>query len=59
VRRDPVLTAEDVTAHSRQHIAGYKTPRRVFFVNELPRLPSGKVNKLALREQVEAGTLPG
>ena len=50
---------EDVVAHSRKLIAGYKTPRHVYFVNDLPRLPSGKVNKVALRQQVEAGTLPG
>jgi len=58
VARDPALGAPDVEAHTRKLIAGYKTPRRVFFVSELPRLPSGKVNKVALREQLEAGTLP-
>ena len=58
VARDATLSADDVQGHCRRLIAGYKTPRRIFFVNELPRLPSGKVNKLTLREQVEAGALP-
>jgi len=31
-------------------IARYKRPKSVDFVEALPRLPSGKVNKVTLRE---------
>lgn len=44
------LTPEEVTAHCRALIAGYKRPRRVVFLDALPTLPSGKINKPALRE---------
>ncbi|BBD99871.1 hypothetical protein SAMIE_1033720 [Sphingobium amiense] len=36
-------------AHCRTQIAGYKRPQRVYIVDDLPRLPQGKVNKVALR----------
>lgn len=44
------LTKEEVIRYSREHLAGYKTPRHVVFVDELPRTPSGKVTKFKLRE---------
>jgi fatty-acyl-CoA synthase len=44
------LTGEEVIQYSRRHIASYKKPRYVFFVDELPRTPSGKVMKFKLRE---------
>ncbi|GHD01090.1 acyl-CoA synthetase [Novosphingobium pokkalii] len=47
--RSPTLTEAEIIAHSRTLIAGYKSPRRVIFVEDMPRLPSGKINKLALR----------
>jgi len=43
------LTAEDVVAFSREHLAGYKIPRSVSFTDELPRTGSGKVLKRTLR----------
>jgi len=51
------VTSEEIAAHSRTLIAGYKTPRRIYFVADLPRLPSGKVNKIELRSRLQSGTL--
>ena len=45
------LSADDLIAFTTTRIARYKRPTSVEFVLELPRLPSGKVSKLALREQ--------
>jgi acyl-CoA synthetase (AMP-forming)/AMP-acid ligase II len=44
-------TDADLIAHCRSLIAGYKCPKSIAFVAELPRLPSGKVSKVKLREQ--------
>jgi acyl-CoA synthetase (AMP-forming)/AMP-acid ligase II len=44
------LTSQDVIAHVRTRIAGYKRPQRVVFVAELPRNASMKVRKDVLRE---------
>jgi fatty-acyl-CoA synthase len=37
--------------YAREHIAHYKAPRSVSFVDELPRTPTGKLRKHLLREQ--------
>src|SRR5208337_1597307 len=41
--------ATELIAHCRQFIAGYKCPKSIDFGTELPRLPSGKINKANLR----------
>ena len=41
----------EVIAWCRSHMANYKVPRRVRFVESLPLTPSGKVMKYVLREQ--------
>jgi fatty-acyl-CoA synthase len=55
VTRDPALTAEDVIAHCRTHLAGYKCPKRVEFSDVLPRTATGKVQKFKLREPFWTG----
>lgn len=49
------LTADDVIAHSRERIAGYKRPRAVTFVDALPKLPNGKIEKFKLRAPLWEG----
>ena len=44
------LTEEHVIAHCAAHLAGFKTPKRVVFVDALPKNPSGKILKRQLRE---------
>jgi fatty-acyl-CoA synthase len=50
-RDGATLTEEDVVTHCREHLAGFKTPKRVFFVDSLPKNPSGKLLKRLLRER--------
>ena len=57
IPRRPDLSQAEIEAHSRKMIAGYKIPRRIYFVSELPVLPSGKINKVQLREQLQADVL--
>ncbi len=44
------VTAEDIIAHCRQHLAGFKIPRAVVF-GELPKTSTGKIQKFELRKQ--------
>jgi len=44
------LTTEQVQAHARQHLAGFKCPKYVVLVDQLPKNPRGKVLKRELRE---------
>jgi len=55
VQPGATLTVDDVVAFGREHLAGYKVPRSVAFVEELPRTGSGKVLKRQLREPFWAG----
>jgi acyl-CoA synthetase (AMP-forming)/AMP-acid ligase II len=45
------LTAAALIAYVRTLIAPYKCPKSVEFIAELPRLPSGKISKVVLRER--------
>jgi malonyl-CoA/methylmalonyl-CoA synthetase len=45
------LDEATVIAHVKSQIAGYKVPKRVHFVGELPRNAMGKVEKKLLRER--------
>ncbi|HEV2994190.1 MAG TPA: hypothetical protein VG012_07220, partial [Acidimicrobiia bacterium] len=47
-------TPEDLRAHCARALADYKVPRRVEFVDELPRNATGKVLKAQLRDRLGA-----
>jgi acyl-CoA synthetase (AMP-forming)/AMP-acid ligase II len=48
-REELGVSAEDLITHCRSLIASYKKPRTVEFVDALPRLFNGKIDKKALR----------
>ncbi|SMH31083.1 acyl-CoA synthetase [Mesorhizobium australicum] len=43
-------TAQDLIDHCRTLIASYKRPRHIEFVDEIVKLPSGKIDKVRLRK---------
>ena len=49
LKQGQTLEVEEITAFARQHLAGYKVPRSVRFLDALPRNPSGKILKRELR----------
>ena len=49
------LTAEEIAAFGKEHLASYKVPRSVDFLDELPRTGSGKILKRQLRAPYWAG----
>lgn len=49
-RPDAEVTAEQLIEFLRPKIASFKLPRRVDFIDALPRNPSGKILKTALRK---------
>ena len=55
VREGGSMTADDVVAFAKEHLAGYKVPRSVSFVDELPKTGSGKILKRELRAPFWAG----
>jgi acyl-CoA synthetase (AMP-forming)/AMP-acid ligase II len=44
------VSAEELIAHCRTSLAGYKCPKRVDFVDALPRTATGKLQKFKLRQ---------
>jgi fatty-acyl-CoA synthase len=47
---DAQVTVEQIVAHCKQHLAGFKVPRAVVF-GELPKTSTGKIQKFELRKQ--------
>ncbi|MFF6805393.1 fatty acyl-CoA synthetase [Streptomyces sp. NPDC012616] len=45
------VTEEELIAHAREKLPSFKAPKRVVFVDELPRNASGKILKRELRER--------
>ena len=52
VKREEVsLEADNIKDFIRKEIAGYKVPKKVIFVEELPMSASGKILKYRLRTE--------
>lgn len=54
VPADDGLTADALIAHARTHLAGYKIPRQIRFVDALPLTASGKIARSQVRTQLES-----
>jgi long-chain acyl-CoA synthetase len=52
------LDADEVKSYVKEQVAAYKYPRKVWFVDELPKGPTGKILKreIEVPEKVEAST---
>ena len=60
VRREGATAeADELVAFAREQLAGYKLPRSMEFVDELPRTPTGKVLKRQLRERYASSRVVG
>ena len=58
VRKDPALTERDVIEFCRKSLAGYKTPKHVYFRQELPKTNVGKILRKALRDELTKAAEP-
>ena len=55
VKKDPSLTAEQVAAHCRKELTGYKNPKVIVFRDSLPKSNVGKILRRELRDEGKAG----
>jgi len=46
----PAPSTEDIVSHCREHMAAYKVPQHIIFVDELPKSPIGKILRRELRD---------
>ncbi|WP_289028035.1 long-chain-fatty-acid--CoA ligase FadD [uncultured Paraglaciecola sp.] len=51
VSENEALTEDDVIKHCREHLTGYKVPKKVEFRNELPKSNVGKILRRELRDE--------
>ena len=51
VTEGPPPSADNLIEHCGEHLASYKKPKYIYFIDELPRNAMGKVLKRDLREQ--------
>ena len=51
-RRNSTVDVVDLFAHCRTHLAGFKVPREILVIDELPRTHLGKVDKAALNVRI-------
>jgi len=51
VRRDNVLTLDEVRAHCRENLTAYKVPKDIVFAEDLPKSNVGKILRREIREQ--------
>ena len=59
VTDDPTLDLEELTAMAREHLAGYKIPKRIEIRDELARTATGKLQKAKLRAPYWEGYAKG
>jgi acyl-CoA synthetase (AMP-forming)/AMP-acid ligase II len=52
VKTRGAIVAEELVALVGDRLASYKRPSRITFVDEIPRLPSGKVLRRVLKERL-------
>jgi len=52
VRSDDSVRAEDVESVCRARLADFKIPREVHFIEDLPKVATRKIDKVALRKQL-------
>lgn len=50
VKKDPSLTTEEILAFAKENLTGYKRPRYVEFIDELPKSNVGKILRKDLRK---------
>lgn len=51
VKKEDTLDENDIIMYCKKKLASFKSPRRVFFADELPKTGSSKIHKYKLREK--------
>jgi long-chain acyl-CoA synthetase len=51
IKKDASVTEDQILEHCRENLTGYKVPKKIEFVDELPKTNVGKILRRALREQ--------
>lgn len=58
LRAGMIASADDLAEHVRRHLARFKVPRRIHFVDDFPRTASGKIIRSRVRASVSEQNRP-
>lgn len=58
LREGVTATEDDIRAHVRQALSDYKVPERIVFLPVLPKGPTGKVQRRAIKESLSSSSHP-
>jgi fatty-acyl-CoA synthase len=53
LKKGVTLTEKDIISYSKEHLAGFKCPKKVFLMDKLPKTPSGKILKRELKKELK------
>jgi len=53
VRSDESITVASLEQQCREHLAEYELPRRIEFIDEMPKTSTRKIAKASLRDSLE------
>ena len=56
-KENVTLNEVELRQYLKQHLANFKLPKQIYFVEELPKNATGKVLKRVLKEKVETGKI--
>jgi long-chain acyl-CoA synthetase len=56
LKKDADVSADDLRAFVKEQVANYKYPRKIWFVDELPKGPTGKILKREVEVPAEVGS---
>ncbi|MBU0969556.1 MAG: acyl-CoA synthetase [Proteobacteria bacterium] len=50
LKEGKTITEEEMMTHCKSHLSSFKTPKKIIFVDALPKTPTGKILKRNMRE---------
>jgi long-chain acyl-CoA synthetase len=53
LKQGAICTVQEIKDFCQKELGKFRTPKHIFFMDELPRGPSGKVQRLKLLELVK------
>ncbi len=53
LKKEAAATRADISAHAAARLSAFKVPHRIVFVDEIPKGPTGKVQRLGLAEALD------
>ncbi len=53
-RHDQTVTEDEIKEHAGQHVTKFKIPHAVYFMPMIPKNPTGKIQKRAIKEQLKS-----